>query len=110
MMMSNSQKHPKITQETGRLKCNWVLLLILRHDFARVGGTGNSRAAMTQQQTDIDYDRIERAINYIAKHLHDQPSLEQIAAAGPGSPYHFQRMFLKWAGVSPKKIYPVSVA
>ena len=58
---------------------------------------------MTQQQTDIDYDRIERAINFIAKHLHDQPSLEQIAAAVHVSPYHFQRMFLKWAGVSPKK-------
>ena len=58
---------------------------------------------MKQQQTDIDYDRIERAINFIAKHLHDQPSLEQIAAAVHVSPYHFQRMFLKWAGVSPKK-------
>ena len=46
-------------------------MLILRHGFARVGGTGNRRAAMTQQQTDIDYDRIERAINFIAKHLHD---------------------------------------
>ena len=80
-----------------------VLLLILRHGFARVGGLGNRRAAITQQQTDVDYNRIERSINFIAKHLHDQPSLEQIAAAVHVSPYHFQRMFLKWAGVSPKK-------
>ena len=80
-----------------------VLLLILRHGFARVGGTGNRRAAITQQQTDVDYNRIERSINFITKHLHDQPSLEQIAAAVHVSPYHFQRMFLKWAGVSPKK-------
>ena len=58
---------------------------------------------MTQQQTDIDYDRIERAINFIAKHLHDQPSLEQITAAAHVSPYHFQQMFLKWSEVSPKK-------
>ena len=58
---------------------------------------------MTPQQTEIDYDRIERSINFIAQHLHDQPSLEQIAAAVHVSQYHFQRMFLKWAEVSPKK-------
>ena len=50
---------------------------------------------MTQQQTDIDYDRIERAINYIAKHLQDQPPPEQVVAAVHVSPDHFQRMFLK---------------
>ena len=35
--------------------------------------------------------------------MHDQPSLEDIAATVHVSPLHFQRIFLKWAGVSPKK-------
>jgi len=58
---------------------------------------------MTARQPDIDYTRIETAISFIARHLHDQPSLEDIAATVHVSPFHFQRMFLKWAGVSPKK-------
>ncbi|MGA1187354.1 MAG: methylated-DNA--[protein]-cysteine S-methyltransferase [Candidatus Puniceispirillaceae bacterium] len=58
---------------------------------------------MTAQQPDIDYARIETAISFIVRHLHDQPSLEDIAAKVHVSPFHFQRMFLKWAGVSPKK-------
>ena len=58
---------------------------------------------MTAQQSEIDYRRIETAISFIAQHLHDQPSLEDIAAVVHVSPFHFQRMFLKWAGVSPKK-------
>lgn len=58
---------------------------------------------MTQQQTDIDYDRIERAINYIAEHLRDNPWLEQIVAAVLVSSYHFKWMSSKWAGVSPEK-------
>jgi AraC family transcriptional regulator of adaptative response/methylated-DNA-[protein]-cysteine methyltransferase len=60
-------------------------------------------AEMTAQQPDIDYARIETAISFIVRHLHDQPSLEDIAAKVHVSPFHFQRMFLKWAGVSPKK-------
>lgn len=55
------------------------------------------------QQQDIDYARIESAIYYIKEHLHDQPSLEQIAARVHLSPSHFQKLFTAWAGVSPKK-------
>lgn len=58
---------------------------------------------MEKEQSKYDYLRIEKAIGYIRAHQRDQPSLEQIAAAVHLSPYHFQRLFTRWAGVSPKK-------
>jgi AraC family transcriptional regulator of adaptative response/methylated-DNA-[protein]-cysteine methyltransferase len=51
----------------------------------------------------IDYQRIASAIAYIMEHSSQQPSLEEIAAHVHLSPFHFQRMFKDWAGVSPKK-------
>lgn len=50
-----------------------------------------------------NYERIEKAIRYIDAHFKEQPSLEDIARAMHLSPYHFQRLFREWAGVSPKK-------
>lgn len=50
-----------------------------------------------------DYYRVEQAIRYIADRFPEQPLLEDIAASVHLSPYHFQRMFTRWAGVSPKK-------
>lgn len=51
----------------------------------------------------IDFQRIELAINYIRTHFKEQPSLDEIAAAVNLSPHHFHRLFSEWAGVSPKK-------
>ena len=53
-------------------------------------------------QTQIDYRRIEAAITYIAAHYHDAPALDEVAAAAHLSPFHFQRLFTRWACVSPK--------
>ncbi|MFP5041691.1 bifunctional transcriptional activator/DNA repair enzyme AdaA [Parasediminibacterium sp. JCM 36343] len=50
-----------------------------------------------------DYYRIADALGYIKENREKQPSLEEIAAAVHISPFHFQRMFTDWAGVSPKK-------
>ncbi|MCB2376724.1 methylated-DNA--[protein]-cysteine S-methyltransferase [Hymenobacter sp. BT635] len=50
-----------------------------------------------------DYQRIAAAIGYIREHFREQPTLEQIAAQAHWSPFHFQRKFQEWAGVSPKK-------
>lgn len=50
-----------------------------------------------------DYNRIEKAIRFIQDNRLDQPDLDQIAEAVGLSPYHFQRLFVRWAGVSPKK-------
>ena len=53
-------------------------------------------------QQQIDYRRVERGIAYIAAHFREGPALEDVAAAAHVSPFHFQRMFTAWAGVSPK--------
>jgi len=49
------------------------------------------------------YDRIAVAIEYIKTHFKDQPDLNEIARQVHLSPFHFQRLFQDWAGVSPKK-------
>jgi AraC family transcriptional regulator, regulatory protein of adaptative response / methylated-DNA-[protein]-cysteine methyltransferase len=50
-----------------------------------------------------NYERIARAIEYLRANFRRQPSLEEIAEYVYLSPFHFQRMFTEWAGVSPKK-------
>ena len=50
-----------------------------------------------------DYDRMAEAIRFIDETREDQPGLEEVAAHLGLSGAHFQRMFSRWAGVSPKK-------
>ena len=50
-----------------------------------------------------DYEVIAKAIAFIRDNAADQPSLEQIAAHSGLSPWHFQRKFRAWVGVSPKR-------
>ncbi len=50
-----------------------------------------------------DYERVKRAILFIAESAPDQPSLDDVAAHVGLSPYHLQRLFRRWAGVSPKR-------
>jgi len=54
-------------------------------------------------QNSINYQRIEEAINYIRSNFKEQPDLEKVAEKIHLSPFHFQRLFTEWAGVSPKK-------
>lgn len=50
-----------------------------------------------------DYERIEQAIVYLKENFREQPTLDSVAGQVHLSPFHFQRMFREWAGVSPKK-------
>ena len=50
-----------------------------------------------------DYRRIEQAILYLDANYDRQPSLKEIAASVHLSEYHFQRLFTRWVGVSPKR-------
>jgi AraC family transcriptional regulator of adaptative response/methylated-DNA-[protein]-cysteine methyltransferase len=50
-----------------------------------------------------NYDRIATAIDYIRTHFKEQPDLNEVAGKIHLSPFHFQRLFTDWAGVSPKK-------
>lgn len=57
---------------------------------------------MNEQQT-INYNKIAEALIYIKENFKHQPDLDEIAAKINLSPFHFQRLFTEWAGVSPKK-------
>ena len=62
----------------------------------------------TRTTTDVarnarDYARIETAILYLEEHFRDQPSLDDVAREAGLSPHHFQRLFRRWAGISPKR-------
>lgn len=50
-----------------------------------------------------DYQRIAEAIQFLERHVSQQPSLEEVAAALKLSSFHCQRLFRRWAGVSPKR-------
>ena len=54
-------------------------------------------------QSQIDYNRIAKAIEYIQSNFRLQPSLEEVAENIHLSPAHFQKIFTDWAGTSPKK-------
>lgn len=54
-------------------------------------------------QTAVDYALVAAAIHYLEEHFRDQPSLEDVAAALHLSPFHLQRVFTRWAGISPKR-------
>lgn len=56
-----------------------------------------------EEQQKIDFERIASAIDYIKINFKSQPTLEEVAAQVFLSPHHFQRMFTRWAGTSPKK-------
>ncbi|MBN2628315.1 MAG: methylated-DNA--[protein]-cysteine S-methyltransferase [Spirochaetales bacterium] len=54
-------------------------------------------------QVELDYERVKKSIEYISENYRAQPDLNEIAEHVHVSPYHFQRLFIRWAGVSPKK-------
>jgi len=54
-----------------------------------------------------DYERIARAISFIVLRVNSQPTLEEIAAHLHMSLFHFQRLFRRWAGVTPKRFLQV---
>ncbi len=77
-----------------------------RRNFAGSAATLN---AMTMLPMDAaagqsrDYARVAAAIEYILDCRPDAPSLDDLAGHVGLSPYHFQRLFKRWAGVSPKQ-------
>jgi AraC family transcriptional regulator of adaptative response/methylated-DNA-[protein]-cysteine methyltransferase len=52
---------------------------------------------------DTDYQRIEQAIRYLSEHVESQPALEDVSGAIGVSPFHLQRLFRRYAGVTPKQ-------
>ena len=54
-------------------------------------------------QQSRDYQRMEAALEWLAQSDHAQANLDEAAAVVNMSPFHFQRLFTRWAGISPKQ-------
>ncbi len=63
----------------------------------------SSPASDPLSQVALDYQRIEKAIRYLQANYLEQPDLASVACAVHLSEYHFQRLFSRWAGISPKR-------
>jgi AraC family transcriptional regulator of adaptative response/methylated-DNA-[protein]-cysteine methyltransferase len=50
-----------------------------------------------------DFSRVAEAIRFLAERARQQPSLAELAQRAGLSEFHFQRLFQRWAGVSPKR-------
>jgi AraC family transcriptional regulator of adaptative response/methylated-DNA-[protein]-cysteine methyltransferase len=55
------------------------------------------------KQQAYDFERIEKAILFVEQNFQNQPELEEIARHIGVSEYHFQRLFKRWVGISPKR-------
>lgn len=56
-----------------------------------------------KEQNNINFERITQAISYLKDNFKNQPNLDEVADKVHLSPFHFQKLFTDWAGVSPKK-------
>jgi len=65
-------------------------------------------ATLTRPSTGSDYTRIEKAIQYLDAHTAEQPSLDEVAHHLGLSPFHFHRLFHRWAGVTPKDFLQIA--
>jgi AraC family transcriptional regulator of adaptative response/methylated-DNA-[protein]-cysteine methyltransferase len=50
-----------------------------------------------------DYALVAQAIQYLGQNFQEQPSLDDLAEMLHISPFHLQRVFSRWAGISPKR-------
>ena len=62
----------------------------------------NSRTNVVSYNSE-DYERIAQAIVFMRQNHLSQPNLATVAQHVHLSEYHFQRLFTKWAGISPKR-------
>lgn len=57
---------------------------------------------LTRETSPTDFERIGRAIEFLDAEFREQPGLGDLASELNLSPFHLQRLFRRWAGVSPK--------
>lgn len=48
------------------------------------------------------YERVADVIRYLDRHFQEQPDLAELSERSGLSPHHFHRLFVEWAGVTPK--------
>ena len=61
------------------------------------------RPTLKTVEPNLNYQRVAEAIAYLQQNFKSQPTLDEVAEQVCLSPFHFQRVFSEWAGVSPKK-------
>ena len=54
-------------------------------------------------QANEDYERIEKSIKFLESNFPSQPGLKEVADHVGLSEFHFQRLFSRWVGISPKR-------
>ena len=59
--------------------------------------------SMENSTAEQHYATVARALHYLAEHQDQQPGLDELAGQLGLSPFHLQRTFQNWAGVSPKQ-------
>ncbi len=57
----------------------------------------------SDQTNRADYNLVAEAITFLESNYQKQPTLEEVAAHLHLSPFYLQRLFTRWAGVSPKR-------
>src|SRR5437016_9614948 len=71
--------------------------------YPRLADDSSVKSKRSHAMNTADYARVERAILYLDKNHQEQPSLEDAARSVGLSEHHFQRLFRRWAGISPKR-------
>jgi AraC family transcriptional regulator, regulatory protein of adaptative response / methylated-DNA-[protein]-cysteine methyltransferase len=69
--------------------------------LSAIADFSDARPVRTHQPKS-DYDVVRRAVEFISENWREQPSLERIAGAVGMQPFALQRLFTRWAGISPK--------
>ena len=57
----------------------------------------------TLDESSRDFDRIADALEFLGENWQSHPDLDAAARSAGLSPHHFQRVFTRWVGMSPKK-------
>src|SRR5690606_32259587 len=107
--------HTKLTGKSGKIRSPIIFRRVQKFNGSgrmfgqsqetakkRIGGGGNRRyfLYMTHNQEQA----VSNAIDYIVAHWRDQPDLEALAKRAGYEATHFQKVFTRMVGISPKKL------
>ncbi len=69
-----------------------------------LAGAATENDLLSPEKTNArDYALIGRVLGWLGENWQDQPSLDEAARVAGLGPHHFQRLFKRYVGVSPKK-------
>jgi AraC family transcriptional regulator of adaptative response/methylated-DNA-[protein]-cysteine methyltransferase len=78
----------------------------MEYDLSNLGGIHPAQTLSEPEsfeQMAEYYQRVEQAIRFLERNVQRQPGLSEIAEVVSLSEYHFQRLFTRWVGISPKR-------